>query len=53
MLSLVSVAALLRIAAAWVIDAQSDMLEVSGLAWVGAFALFVAEYGPMLLAPRK
>ena len=27
--------------------------EVAGLAWVGAFALFAAEYGPMLLAPRR
>ncbi len=53
MFALVSVAALLRIAAAWIIDAQADMLEVSGLAWVGAFALFVAEFGPMLLAARK
>ena len=28
-----------------------DMV-LTALAWVGAFTLFGAEYGPMLLAPR-
>ena len=50
--ALVSLAAVLRIVAAWTVDAQADVLEVSALAWVGAFALFLAQYGPMLLAPR-
>jgi uncharacterized protein involved in response to NO len=44
---------LLRIAAAWAIDAQAGLLEASGLTWVAAFALFAAQYGPMLLASRK
>lgn len=51
--ALVSAAALLRIAAAWVVDGQMDLYEVAALAWVGAFALFAAEYGPMLLAVRQ
>lgn len=49
---LVTVAALLRVAAAWTVDLQADLLEVSAVAWVAAFALFVAQYGPMLVAPR-
>jgi uncharacterized protein involved in response to NO len=51
--ALVNAAAVLRIVAVWAVDAQDDFLEVSGLAWVGAFALFVAQYGPMLLALKK
>ena len=38
--ALVTASAVLRIAAAWAIEAQVDLLEVSGLAWIGAFALF-------------
>ena len=48
--ALASASALLRIVAAWVIDGQMDLYDVAALAWVGAFALFAAEYGPMLLA---
>ena len=51
--ALVSASAVLRIAAAWVVDGQIDLFEVAVLAWVGGFALFAAEYGPMLLAPRR
>jgi uncharacterized protein involved in response to NO len=51
--ALVTVAAMLRSVAAFAVDEQADLLEVSGLAWVGAFVLFVAQYGPMLLAPRR
>jgi uncharacterized protein involved in response to NO len=51
--ALVIASALLRIAAAWTVDAQMGLYEVAALAWVGAFALFVAEYGPMLLAARR
>jgi uncharacterized protein involved in response to NO len=51
--ALVSVAAVLRIVAAWVAQGQMDLLEVAVVAWVGAFGLFAAEYGPMLLAPRR
>ena len=51
--ALVSVAAMLRIVAAWMAEGQLDLLEVSAAAWVAAFVLFAAEYGPMLLAPRR
>lgn len=50
--ALASASAVLRIVAAWMIDGQMDLYEVAALAWVGAFTLFAAEYGPMLLAPR-
>jgi uncharacterized protein involved in response to NO len=53
MYALVSASAVLRIAAGWAINAPVDLLEMSGLAWIGGFALFVACYGPMLLAPQK
>jgi uncharacterized protein involved in response to NO len=51
--ALVSAAAVLRIIAAWTIDAQMDLLQAATLGWVAAFLLFLAEYGPMLLAPRR
>lgn len=51
--ALVSIAAVLRVVAAWVMQGQMDLLEVAVVAWVGAFGLFAAEYGPMLLAPRR
>jgi uncharacterized protein involved in response to NO len=53
MYALVSASAIVRITAAWVTDDQMALYEVAALAWVGAFALFTGEYGPMLLAPRQ
>jgi uncharacterized protein involved in response to NO len=50
--ALVSASAVLRMAAAWPIDAQAGLIELSGLAWIGAFALFLTKYGPMLLSLR-
>jgi uncharacterized protein involved in response to NO len=50
--ALVSASAVLRIAAAWPLDAQMGLLEFSGLVWIGAFTLLLAKYGPMLLSPR-
>ncbi len=50
---LVNASALLRIAAAWLFEGQMALYEVAALAWVGAFALFIAEYAPMLLAARR
>ena len=41
---LVNASALLRIAAAWLFEGQMALYEVAALAWVGAFALFIAEY---------
>jgi uncharacterized protein involved in response to NO len=51
--ALVSASAVVRIVAVWVVAGQMDLYQVAAVAWVGAFALFVAEYGPMLLAPRQ
>ncbi|MGA3402193.1 MAG: NnrS family protein [Acetobacteraceae bacterium] len=47
--ALVTVAVLLRIAAAWPSALTMDLLEAAAAAWIAAFALFVAHYGPMLL----
>ncbi len=51
--ALVTAAALLRGPAVWLEPAlyQTWMLA-SGACWIGAFVLFVAIYGPMLLSPR-
>ena len=46
-------AALLRISASFVPDAYGIMLEVAGAAWIAAFAIFLFEYGPMLLGPKR
>lgn len=51
--ALVSLAALLRVAAAWAVELRTELLDVAALAWVGAFLLFAVEYGPVLLAPRR
>lgn len=45
-------AALFRIAAGLFPQSYLVLLDVSGLAWIAAFGLFLIEYGPMLLAPR-
>lgn len=50
---LVTLAALLRITAAWPSEFSDDMMVVSGAAWIGAFALFLVRYAPMLVAPRS
>ncbi len=34
------------------IDARL-LFRLSGLAWIGAFALFVVLYGPLLARPRR
>lgn len=49
--ALVSLAALMRVAApAWP-DLYQTMLYLSGIAWVAAFGLFVVCYGPALTKP--
>lgn len=50
---LVSVAAVARVAAAFVAGWSYPLLMASAGAWVGAFGLFVLSYGPMLVLPRK
>jgi uncharacterized protein involved in response to NO len=44
-------AALLRPAADIFADAYHPLLSMSAAAWIAAFALFLAEYAPILLAP--
>jgi uncharacterized protein involved in response to NO len=50
---LVTLAAMLRVLAAWPGGWTMALLEAAAAAWVAAFALFVAHYGPMLLRPRS
>jgi uncharacterized protein involved in response to NO len=50
--ALISLAAMLRIAASWPLAFMSDLLMASAVCWTGAFLLFVFRYGPMLLARR-
>lgn len=50
---LVTLAAVLRVVAAWPGLWTMALLEGAAAAWVAAFALFVAHYGPMLVRPRN
>lgn len=50
--TLVTAAAVGRVASPLLPDAYLALLAASGLCWVAAFGLYVALYGPMLLAPR-
>lgn len=50
---LVGVAALLRVLAPLVPGGTALLFGLSGLAWIGAFGLFVALYGPLLAAPKR
>ena len=45
-------AALFRIAAGFFPQVYMILLELAGVAWIAAFALFLVEYAPMLLGPR-
>jgi len=50
---LVFAAALARTLALLVIpDAMGPLLLISGAAWIGAFAIFLAVYAPYLMSPR-
>jgi uncharacterized protein involved in response to NO len=42
-----------RLAAGLWPASASPLLEVSGLAWIGAFGGFVALYGPLLTRPKS
>jgi uncharacterized protein involved in response to NO len=50
---LVTAAAVLRVVAPLLGAGQPLVLVLGGLAWIGAFGLFVALYGPLLVAPRR
>lgn len=47
--ALITLAAVLRVAAPFFPDVYVVLLMSSGASWIGAFSLFVACYGPMLL----
>ncbi|MEK0084191.1 NnrS family protein [Benzoatithermus flavus] len=49
---LVNVGALARVLASLVPAAYTPALHLAGLAWGGAFLLYILHYGPMLLGPR-
>lgn len=49
---LISVAAVLRMAATFLPLAFSELLIASSLAWSAAFLLFLSIYAPILVAPR-
>jgi len=49
---LISVAAVLRVAAALIPTAYMDLLIASGITWPVGFALFLCVYAPILVMPR-
>jgi uncharacterized protein involved in response to NO len=49
---LISVAAVLRVAAALIPTAYMDLLIASGITWAVGFALFLCVYAPILVMPR-
>ena len=49
---LVTFGAVLRVAAAFGLFDYMGGIELAGLAWAGAFLIFLTTYGPMLLGPR-
>ncbi len=51
--ALLILAALLRPLASFWVDAAIPLLSLTGACWVGAFALYLFEYGPALLALRR
>ena len=50
---LVTASAVLRVAAPLLGAGQPEVLLAGGLAWIGAFGLFVALYGPLLVSRRS
>jgi uncharacterized protein involved in response to NO len=48
---LVTLAAGLRIGAAWAGGMEAEMMLASGVCWTASFGLFAGLYGPMFLAP--
>ena len=50
---LVNIAAIVRVAAAVGETWAMPLLVASATLWIGAFALFVFRYGPMLLLPER
>jgi uncharacterized protein involved in response to NO len=51
--ALVSIAALLRVAAPFSGENLALLTSLAGIAWTGAFGLFALLYGPLLVRPNK
>ena len=49
----ITLAALARLAVWWLPARYDLLLQLAGIAWIAAFLLFLAIYGPMLLRPRQ
>jgi uncharacterized protein involved in response to NO len=49
---LVTLGAALRVAAPFGVFDYMAGIELAGLAWAGAFLMFLFTYGPMLIRPR-
>lgn len=49
----ITLAAIARVAASFAGEHYSAMVNASGLLWIAAFGLFLWNYGPMLIRPRK
>jgi len=49
---LITVAALIRVAAPMLPIDYMRSIHIAAIAWMGAFALFLLNYGPMLARPR-
>ena len=49
---LANLAALVRVGSAFAPQAYDLLLTVAAVLWFAAFGLFVAAYGPLLIAPR-
>jgi len=50
---LVMLSVVVRLLAGTLPAASHSLHLISGLAWIGAFGVFIARYGPMLLNPRE
>ena len=50
--ALVTLGALLRVAAPLELVDYTLGMEVAALAWIGAFLVFLRAYGPILFRPR-
>ena len=49
---LVTIGAVLRVAAAFDLSGDTRGIELAGISWAGAFLIFLFAYGPMLLKAR-
>lgn len=52
MYAMIFFAAVLRVFAAFMPEAYSWLISISGLLWCLGFTVFILQYGPMLLKPR-